>query len=199
MAISFVIICLLFYFIKEQFQFNTVSKLTYYFLPIFSLFQVLLSFKLTWKNSLVLLCCIGISSLVGYYQAQKAEIREHLKPIYFYFDDHNKEKKIYKKEIAVKGGRYYLLGWVAIFAIQLVIQYLYTQSKIDLKSSLYDELLEDLSSVYRLHDFEQTSSNWYVWALYGFSNLSYLLFLCKKHPELKTVLFHTDKEIVDKS
>ncbi len=188
---------MLLYFIRKQFSYESVSKLTYYFLPSFSLLQVIFQFHYSQNNLIILLLCIFIGSSVGYYQAKYAMIRQHLIPMYVYFDDNGEKKNIYKNQVAVKGGLHYLIGWITIFVIQVVIQVIFTASKVQLNSALYGELLEDLFSIYRLQDFQKGSQAWFTWSLYGFSSLSYLLFLCKRNIVIKEVLFHTNKEIIE--
>ncbi len=195
--ISFLVILMLLYFIKEQFSYGAVNKVTYYFLPLFSLLQVAFHFHYSRNNLVVLLFCFLTGSLVGYYQAKHAKIRQHLIPVYVYFEENGKKKNIYKNQVAVRGGTHYLIGWCIIFAIQLAIQLILTANKVQLGSTLYEELLEDLFSIYRLQDFEKGAQNWFTWSLYGFSSLSYLLYLCKRNIAVKEILFHTNKEIIE--
>lgn len=190
---AILIFLLLLYFIREQFEFSVVKKFTYFFLPVFSLIQVLLVFEPSQKSWLILGIAIIAGALVGYYQARYSNILQELTPVYYFYED-GKERKIYKKVVLVKGGHHYLYGWFAIFFVQVFIQIVILTQQEDLTHHLYEELLNDLFSIYRFQGLEEKSDSWYAWALYGASSLFYLFFLMKKFPKVKEILFHTDKE-----
>lgn len=194
---NFLIIALMVYFIKEQFEFNELKKLTYYFLPIFSLIQMVSGFEFTRKNMLILVMTILIGWFVGIFQTKSTQTKRQLKPVYIYYDEKDEEKKIFKRGILIKGGKSYILGWFIIFGLQLCIQYFILAQKDTLQDELYKELLSDLFSIYRLQGFSNSSENWYAWSLYGFSSLFYLLTLCKKNPAVKESLFNSDRKIFE--
>lgn len=194
---NFLIIALMIYFIKEQFEYSELKKLTYYFLPVFSLIQMVSGFEFTGKNILILVMTILIGRIVGGYQTKSTQTKRQLKPVYIYYDENNEERKIFKRGILIKGGKSYILGWFIIFGIQLCIQYFILAQQDTIQNELYKELLSDLFSIYRLQGFSDSSENWYAWSLYGFSSLFYLLILCKKNPAIKESLFNSDKEIVE--
>lgn len=188
-----IILILLIYFIHEQFEFSVVKKFTYFFLPGFSLIQVFLVFEPSSKNWLILAIAICIGGAVGYYQATYSKIKQQLTPIYYFYEG-KKERKIYKKVVLVKGGRHYLYGWFTIFFVQIFIQIGLLAQKGEITHHLYEELLNDLFSIYRFQGLEEKSDSWYAWALYGASSLFYLFFLMRKYPKVQEILFHTDKE-----
>lgn len=190
---AILILLLLFYFIREQFEYSVVKKITYFFLPIFSLIQVLIVFDSAVKSWFILVLAIIVGALVGYYQAKHSQIKQQLTPIYYFYEQ-KKERKIYKKVVLVKGGKHYLFGWFAIFFVQVFIQIFILTQREDLTHHLYEELLNDLFSIYRFQGLEEKSDSWYAWALYGASSLFYLFFLMKKYPKVEEILFHTDKE-----
>ncbi|MBS7578127.1 MULTISPECIES: hypothetical protein [unclassified Enterococcus] len=194
---NIIVIILVLYFIKEQFSFNRLQKLNYLFLPVLSIYQVATNFKLNQLNIILLIVTILIGIVVGYYQSRYAQIKRELKPVYIYYDDEHNERKIYKRGILVKGGRSYIVGWIIIFAIQIMIQYLVLVDKGPIQNELYHELLADFFSIYRLKSLGESADHWYVWALYGTSNLFYLNFLCRRHPTVREALFNSDKEILE--
>lgn len=194
---NIIVIILVLYFIKEQFSFNRLQKLTYLFLPALSLYQVASNFKLNRLNLILLAVTIIIGVAVGYYQSRYAQIKRELKPVYIYYDENHNEKKIYKRGILVRGGRSYIIGWIIIFAIQIMIQYLVLVEKSPIQNELYHELLADFFSIYRLKSLGESADHWYVWALYGTSNLFYLRFLSRRHPAVREALFSSDKEVLE--
>lgn len=191
------IIVLLFYFIQNQVGYSKITRMRYYFIPLFSLFQVFNVFTLTRRNIVVLLICIAVGLAVGCFQAKYATIKRQNVPYYFYYDENHSEHNVYKKQVLVRGGHKYILGWIIIFAVQIFLQYQFVSQKIDIQKGLFDDLLSDIFSVYRIQDIEDKSSGWYAWALYGFSSLFYYFALCKKFPVIREILLHSDGETVD--
>lgn len=188
----FLIFGILCYFIWEQFSFGPIKKINYFFLPLFSIVQFCRHFTFSNFNGVILLVIVVASIVVGYFQAKYSTIREEKIPTYYYKDKAAQEKAIYKKQLCIKGGAKYVLGWVIIFALQIVLQVIITSSHISSQAilgSFMDELLSDLLFVYRLYDLNESKSTWYVWALYGVSSLSYTIFLARKFPKVKKKLF----------
>lgn len=194
---AIIVFVLLVYFIRDQFEYSKITRLKYYFIPLFSLFQVFGVFTVTPINLLVIGICLIVGMVVGHFQAKYSSVKRQISPRYFYFDEEKKEQKIYENEVLAKGGHAYLIGWVTIFGVQVFLQFLFVSRTIDLQTGLFKDLLEDIFSVYRIQGLEDSSSGWYAWALYGFSSLFYYFSLCKKFPIIKQVLLHSDGEIVD--
>lgn len=185
------------FFVRAQLQYKRITRAKYYFLPLFSLFQVFNVFTASKTNFLILGITCVVGFFVGSFQAVYSKIKRQNIPIYFYYDEENNEQKIYRKEVLVKGGKNYLVGWVIIFAVQLLLQYLFVSRTVDIQSGLFQELLGDISDVYLIQSLEKNTSSWYAWALYGFSSLFYYFALCKKFPVVKEILLHTDAEFLD--
>lgn len=197
MGQSIIFIIVIIYFIREQFDFNTVKKLNYFFLPLLSLYSFIVSFSLSWVNMIVLVIIIVSSLFIGHFQSIKTIVRIDSVPVYYFYDDDDKEHKIYKKVVKVKGGRNYLIGWIAIFVIQIIVQVLTTKHSLSseyIVDNFVQDVFEEILSLYRVLTFDENPNAWYVWALYGASSLSYTYFLAKKSPMVRGQLFSSKKK-----
>lgn len=191
-----VVLAVLIYFIHAQFKFETVGKITYFFLPIFSIYQLVNHFSASTFNLIGLLVICVFSIAVGFYQAKNAIIRKENVPVYFYKDSNGNENTVYKKVVKVCGGVKYLIGWLVIFALQLVLQIIYAGSKLDSQSvisDLFTELIDDMTFVFRFIDLDKKGNSWYVWALYGISSMAYTYFLAKRSYMVREVLFPSEE------
>lgn len=189
---SILVVFALIYFIREQFDFSTVTKIEYFFLPLFSLIQCFNHFSPSRFNLLILLLIFVVSLLISFYQAKHSFIHQEKQTRFYFLDENNKERKVYQKVVKVKGGRHYIVGWILIFTFQVFLQFFITKSKLSadtIQHELFESLLEDILSVYRLTSLENKGSTWYVWALYGSSSLLYAYFLARKSPEVHEKLF----------
>lgn len=189
---SIILIILIIYFIRQQFNFNKVKKVTYFFLPLLSLYSFITSFSISKRNFIALLIITVSSLFIGYFQSSKSVVRSDSVPVYYFYDDAGKEHEIYKKIVKVKGGRYYLIGWIGIFILQILIQIMITRSKISSGEIIQDftqDIIEAILDVYQLFGLQKNQGSWYVWALYGISSLSYTYFLTKKSPMVRSKLF----------
>lgn len=194
MGQTIIIIAVILYFIKEQFEFSNVTKLTYFFIPLFSLYQFLTLFSYSNLNILFLFIILLASIFVGHFQARYSVVKIENIPIYYYQDTQGDEKEIYKKSVKVKGGKNYLFGWLIIFSIQLILQYIVNHQGFlvsEIGHELYEDILKDVLFIFRLADAKSKTAAWYVWAMYGTSSLAYTYFLAAKSPSVHAVLFRT--------
>lgn len=191
MGQTLLVIGVIIYFIKEQYSFTDVKKLNFLFIPLFSLFQFFKQMNFNNKLNIVWLGLIALVSLaIGFYQAKHSKVAEE-KQIISYFEDVNgNEVPIYKKMVKSYGGTHYLIGWLFICLFQFLIENFLIKQQVTLDGSfkeMLDEIIKDIFGVYRLFDTEK--QGWYVWALYGFSSLSYTYFLGKKYPKFQQKIF----------
>lgn len=179
MVIYILSLFIIFKFIKEQFEFKKIKRFKLLILPIFFIFRLLYTFNFSSNQFEVLMFIIIISAFVGFYQSTFTEIKlENLSM---------QNKNILT--IYFKGGFNYLIGWIIIFISQIYISLIYTSEYLkihNLSHELISEILKDLFILYRL--FNQENS-WYVWALYGFSTLSYSIFISIKNKHISKRLF----------
>lgn len=198
MYLSILVVCALVYFIYEQFNYNTVRKINYYFLPIMSLIQCLNHFSASQYNLVLLMIILMISIAVGFFQAKYSKIREKKQARYYYKNEKGIEQTVYAKVVQVKGGHHYIIGWVIIFVTQLILQFVVTRAQISMgqiQKALGAELLEDFLSVYLVINLKDNASTWYVWALYGASTLAYTFFLAKRSKLVAEKLFSSKTEV----
>ncbi|MEG0255078.1 MAG: hypothetical protein RR554_11880 [Vagococcus sp.] len=181
------IIGVIIYFIKEQYNFSDVRRLNFLFIPLFSLFQFLKQMNFNQGIYVLWLGIITVVSLaIGYYQANHSKVIQEKRVVSYFTDQEGREVPIYRKVVQSSGGTHYLFGWLLIFVFQLLMESFLFHKAITVSGSskeILDEIIKDIFSVYRVYDTEKTS--WYVWALYGISSLSYTYFLGKKSPEFK--------------
>lgn len=197
MGQTIIILAVIIYFIKEQFEFSNVTKLTYFFIPLFSLYQFLTLFSYSNLNIVFLFIILLTSVFVGHFQASHSIVKIENIPIYYYQDTKGNEKEIYKKTVKVKGGRNYLLGWLIIFSIQLILQYLVNHrglSASEIGHELYEDILKDVLIIFRLADARSKTDAWYIWAMYGTSSLAYTHFLAAKSPSVHAALFRSKEK-----
>lgn len=193
------IIGVIIYFIREQYNFSDVKKLNFLFIPLFSLFQFLKQMDFSQSSYVLWLGIITVVSLgIGYYQAKHSRIIQEKRAFSYFDDSEGNEVPIYRKVVKSCGGTHYLIGWLLIFVFQLLMESLLFHKVITVSGSskeILDEIIKDIFSVYRVYDTQKTG--WYVWALYGISSLSYTYFLGKKSSVFKDKIF-TKHVIVEK-
>lgn len=186
------ILLVLIYFIYTQFTYSDVKRLNYFLIPLFSLFQFFN--QVTWTGDhYVEFWVIFIASLIiGFYQAFYTHIREG-KKVTSYFVDQGHKHAIYTKVVQAKGGYHYLIGWVLALVLQFVIAYLISPHHLTSSSifiEIFKDALTDLSLAFRI--FNSTNNSWYVWAITGFTSISYTLFLSYFSPSFRKKLFKGD-------
>lgn len=177
-------------FIKDQFEFSAIGWLSYWFIPIFCLYQFMRTFVWSPLNAVITVGLIIVATLVGHYQTAHTKIRLEETGNRYFRDANGQEVPVYKKVVTAQGGRHYLYGWLMILGLQLVIEglYLHELTSIDhLFEAAYKEVAADVLIFYRLTGARHSS--WILWGLTAFSSLSYTLFLAHKSPMAKMVLF----------
>lgn len=194
---SILLIILILYFIRQQFNFNLVTKVTYFFLPVISLYPFLMSFNFSKRNLIALFIIMISSLLIGYFQSKKSIVRMDSEPVYYFYNHTGQEVTIYKKIVKVKGGSFYLIGWIAIFVIQMIMQVMITSqglSSSEIVKNFGQSVLDDTLEIYRLFDLKDNKGSWYTWALYGLSSLSYTYFLSRKSDMVSKRIFESKRK-----
>ncbi|MBC1793084.1 hypothetical protein [Listeria booriae] len=113
----FITVIILIYFITKQFEYEKVNRLTYVAIPIYSIYQitVTLPHRSTDIPVWIVFLVFVIGACIGIYQASKVQIKD-AKVTTGYTEVAGVEQVVYKKQIMVKGGARYLIGWAADYS-----------------------------------------------------------------------------------
>lgn len=196
MITPFFTVLILIYFIHDQFEFSSITRISYWIIPIFGLYQFFNTIKWNRLNLLIIILLAIFAAAIGYYQAIHIKLRLEETASTYFRDSNDQEVPIYKKTITAQGGRHYLYGWLMVFVIQLLIETIYLHESltpVKIWDVFFDEVLADLFSFTRFVDAKHTS--WIIWALTSFTSLSYTLWIAKISPLARQKLFKQDKFI----
>lgn len=181
-------------FIKDQFEFSAITWISYWFIPIFCLYQFVRTFVWSPINVALTIGLIIVSVLVGHYQTAHTQVRLEETGSQYFRDANGQEVPIYKKVITAQGGRHYLYGWFVILVLQILIEGTYLHQVLTMDhvfEETYKEILADVMIFYRFTGARHSS--WILWGLTAFSSLSYTLLLAHKSPLANRVLFGKKK------
>lgn len=181
-------------FIKDQFEFSAIRWISYWFIPIFCLYQFARTFTWSPLNVLLTVGLVLVAYLVGHYQTAHTQVRLEETGSQYFRDANGQEVPIYRKVVTAQGGRHYLYGWLIILVLQIVIEgtYLHEVLTVDhVFEATYKEVLADVLIFYRFSGGRHSS--WILWGLTAFSSLSYTLLLAHKSPLANRVLFGKKK------
>lgn len=188
-------ILIIWYFLHDQFEFSAVTRFSYWFIPIFTLYQFTRTFAWSTVNLLILLLIIIFASWVGYFQAKRTRIQLEETASTYFRDSTGNEIPIYKKVVTAQGGRGYLYGWLLTIGAQFVIELAYLHEQLNFAKiweEFLTEVLADLMSFYRFIPAGRHSS-WTLWALTGGTSLAYTLWLMHRSPAVDRTLRGTTK------
>lgn len=177
---NLLVIIFLVYFIREQFEYNEVTRWNYVLIPIFTIGSLIMKFEWTIQSMIELLIIISIGVMISYFQSKYTQVRLETKEISYFKDNEGIEHAIYKKIVKAKGGIRYLCGWTLILVVQFLIELLIEHVVIDknmIFSEIVREAVREVISSLRIGD-ENTS--WSIWALIASSSSGYTYFLAKK-------------------
>lgn len=182
------------YFIREQFEFGRASRLELVAIPAFAAYQFFDKYKYTHNSVLLLIAIILISLAVSWYQAKNTRVRTIDTAVYWFkLPNDDEDHPIYKKEVVTRGGRPYLVGWALIVFAQLILEIFFVHEHLTSKqigSQIIGEMLRDMAGAFRFSD--AGSGSWMIWALTTFSSAGYTLWLLRKSPALRGVVFGGD-------
>lgn len=171
------------YFIKKQFEFEKVSKVRYYMIPAFGAFQFVTNVSI--KNAFdatLLVNVFVMSCLIGWYQTRDFAIKVHDEPTKYIVKENHQESPIYERALYSRGGRSYIVGWIAIFILQIVIGLVtHTVSLDEVSHEWTAEILKDLLIFFRFNHDEY----WWIWEIFAVSNLSYYLILKNTNDQMR--------------
>lgn len=189
------IILIIVHFVKDQFDFSAVTRLGYWIIPIFTLYQFIRTFAWSTLNVVTLAIIVIFASWVGRYQARHTRIQLEETATTYFRDAQQHEVPIYRKVVTAQGGRHYLYGWLMTLGAQFVIELTYLHEHLTLSkigAEFFTEVLADLMSFYRFTGAARHTS-WTLWALTGATSLAYTLWLTRKSPAVKRTLFGETK------
>ncbi|GEO78428.1 hypothetical protein FD29_GL001109 [Companilactobacillus mindensis DSM 14500] len=190
----FVTALILIYFIYDQFEFSSISRISFWIIPILTMYQFFNTVKWSKVNLVIILILILFAIAVGYYQADHTKIRLEETSSTFFRDQNGQEVPIYRKVVTAQGGRHYLYGWLIILIVQILLEVVYLHEKfIPLKiwDVFVEEVIADIFSFTRFVGSEHTS--WIIWALISFTSFSYTLWIAQMSPIARRKLFKQDK------
>lgn len=184
-----IVILVLGYFIKDQFEFAQVTRLRYLFLPIAGLVVFLTT--INHLKDLPLAIILGLIAIaIGKFQTSSFEVRYKYLHTNLVYQADGVDYPITKKELFSKGGANYLYGWLVIAFFQISISMIkHGLNMSDLPSELLAEIFKDLFVIFRITDSE---SGWWVWELYSISSISYLICLVRSSPLLAQHILKKD-------
>ncbi|GEO69148.1 hypothetical protein [Levilactobacillus acidifarinae] len=194
--VAFIVALFFIKFIRDQFEFSSINRLSYWIIPIFCCYQFIRTFRWSPLNGGLTLLILLLALAIGRYQARHTRVRLEKTGSQYFRDTLGHEVPIYKKVITAQGGRQYLYGWLAVLIIQLVLEATYlhevlTPGKVFEEATT--EVLADVLTFYRLTGASHGS--WILWALTAFSSLAYTLLLARKSPLAKQALFGERKYV----
>ncbi|WP_099974051.1 hypothetical protein [Lactobacillus terrae] len=169
---NIVLLLLIVYFIKKQFEFEKTKRIYLLIIPVYSIIMFIFSFKPSVSNNLYLLVILVISAIVSYIQAKHTET--------ITLPDKDKYNR---PATEIKGGYVYLLGWIVIFIAELILIW-FKVGRLNILETLSEEITLDL---FKFKHFGNDSS-WFILALSGFSSYFYSLWLRLFNPDIKKSL-----------
>ncbi|WP_191982774.1 hypothetical protein [Levilactobacillus zymae] len=191
---SFIIAIILIYFIHDQFEFSKITRISFWIIPLSTLYQFFNTFVFNRTNLLIVGGLILFSIAIGYYQASHTKVRLEETSNTFFRDATGQEVPLYKKVITAQGGRHYLYGWLLVLVVQILIEALYLHeplTPVKIWDVFLEEVMADLFSFSRFIDGAHTS--WIIWALASFTSFGYTFWIARLHPLAYRKLFNKDK------
>lgn len=192
---ALLIVLIIYHFLHEQFEFSKITRLSYWIIPIFTLYQFGRTFTWSPLNVTVLAGIIIFATWVGHYQASHTKIQLEETATTYFRDAEQREVPIYRKIITAQGGRPYLLGWLMTLGAQFIIEFTYLHENLSwekVNQEFFNEILADLITFYRFSTSGHHTS-WTLWALTDTTSLAYTLWLAHRSPATKQTLFGETK------
>lgn len=184
------VLILVIYFVKEQFEHKQMNRLKFFAIPLFALYQFLSNIKIDDITDIVLVVSIFIvATVIGYLQTLSFEIdQQNIETHYFVVDSQRQEQQIMRRVYFVKGGLSYLIGWIAIFSVQIFVSlYFHEINFNEVEHEFMDELIKDIVVFLRFNDHK----SWWIWELLAVSNFAYYKFLLINNGKFKEAIKHT--------
>lgn len=173
------LVLLIVWFVRGRSRFEEVKRLTSLIIPVFSILMFLINFKPSHQNFIMLLVIAVVSAAISFFQAHFTQVK--VDP---------ELDKYGRKKAQIKGGWPYLLGWVAIFIVELILIWIRT-GELEIWKTLSSDLLLEIFEVSR---FSSNESEWFIWALAGFTAYFYSVWLRLFHPSIKNALQRRKKD-----
>ncbi len=167
------LLLLLFFFIKKQFKYDEVKRIYILIIPVFSIIMFISRFTPSKSNLIYLSVIAIIAALISWYQARYTQVKIE-----------SDLDKYGRKQALIKGGYPYLIGWILVFIVELGLIWSKT-GKINLLKTLTSDLRLELFEFSR---FSSNESEWFIWALSGFTAYFYSLWLRLYNSDVKNAL-----------
>lgn len=179
----------LLYFMYQQFSFEKVSRLNFFAIPLFSLYQLSLALSKSQESisvfSILFISIIGI--LIGLFQASHMEVKlvETTKS-YMRIDE--TEHRIYTKSIKARAGARYLIGWLFIFGLKYLIGFLlHEKIEGDVIHSFFNEMFREIFLLFSFIPRHEATA-WIDWLLIGSSGTAFSAYALKKHKLIRKIV-----------
>lgn len=185
---------ILIYFIYDQFEFSSISRISFWIIPALAFYQFFNTVKWTGINLLIIFLLALFAIAIGYYQASYTKIRLEETSNTFFRDQSGNEVPIYRKVITAQGGRHYLYGWLIVLVVQILLEVVYLHEQltpIKIWDVFIEEVMADLFSFTRFVGSNHTS--WIIWALTSFTSFSYTFWIAKMSPLARQKLLNKNK------
>ena len=167
-------ILILIYFVKKQYSFERPKRFTYLLIPIYSLVMFCTTFPINAQNIYFAFGILVIGIAIGIFQGNSAEIKSYI-------------GESGESRVKIKGGNNYLLGWLAIIAVQILIEILLVHHNIDtgeIVKEIQGSIKEEIMPLSRIH----RGGFWALWILTGSASLFYTIVLSKRSPEFRQTI-----------
>ena len=185
------VVAIMIYFIRDQFEYSPVHRVTFLLVPLFTCYMFMKAFGWTLLKGGILVLLMLFAAWISHYQAKTTQIREEHRPVSYFQDATGHEVPIYLKRVTSQGGHGYLRGWIMVIIAQIIIEATYlheTMSTHKIWEVVWDEVLADLLTPYRFVT-SSAHTSWILWALTGFTSLGYTLWLSHQFPKVSQVVF----------
>lgn len=167
------------YFIKKQFEYEKVKLSRYLVIPVFASYRFFNSVEIENARD-AFICGIAFVAavLVAFYQVRTFTFKTVEKRSRYYVKVNGEKQPVYRDEYLAKGGSAYLIGWIALFIVQVALSLMANELQLaDISHEWLTEVLQDLLLLDRINGH----SAWWAWELFAVSNLTYYIVLRRQN------------------
>lgn len=157
MIFIFLIIYIFFLYrlLSKSFEFEELSRFEYRFIPIYSAVMWLLTMDWSIANIGILIGLAILSFVIGSIQARRVQFRE------------SPEGKV-----MIRKGLFFLIGWDLIIATSIILPLVIHGEAFE-GAHLFKEVIKETEKDLFVFSFFSQHSDWYIWALTLFTNISF--------------------------
>ena len=175
----FIIILYLYFlyrFISKAYLFEKLSRLEARVMPVFAGIMFLVYMEWNLRNILLLLLIFLVAFVIAYLQVSRVEIQE------------TGEKDRYDRpRVLIKKNTPYIVGWLLVVLVGVLLAVFLEGEHLSVAHFIH-ELFMELRKEVLTYAFFSQNSNWYIWALTAFTNLTFTRLLIWKCPAIKEAI-----------